>query len=377
MSLHAKNRVVFLRSIIRSYYRLKPLEEPLYLHMREIALESLEDGKYIRHLSFPYMERLYEFLESGKTPLHLYYSSALYSDPSASSMDSKGWQGSELVFDIDADKYPGCSTRLTICLGAGAAGGGGECPPGVESVEYKPVKWECIVRAWRDVTELYSILRGELGFKSIEVYFSGNRGFHIRVLDEEILQLTRDQRRLIADYVACSNLDTRRVLPSFRGRVLFREREREHGLRRRVLEAALARGLARKGTVAGLKGLVVEEEVVSKLIGEQCINIDKAVTVDTSRLSRFINSLNMKSGLRVARLKPDSSIEDLNFTFFSPFRGVVKVKPVVSIQGLQVLDESISLKAGETISLKAPLAVYLAIHGLVFPVEWSGIEVKL
>ncbi|MGB9828386.1 MAG: DNA primase, partial [Thermosphaera sp.] len=90
MSLRDQSSIV-LRNIIRSYYKKRPLQPPPEIHKREIALESLEDRAYLRHLSFPYMDRLYEYILSKKTPLHLYYSSALYENPSAQPMEAKGW----------------------------------------------------------------------------------------------------------------------------------------------------------------------------------------------------------------------------------------------------------------------------------------------
>jgi len=378
MWLHGKNRGVFLKRLIRSYYGLKPLEEPSNLHMREVALESLEDGKYIRHLFFPYMEQLYDYILNKKTPLHLYYSSALYGDPSAEDMELKGWQGSELIFDIDADKYPDCGHSITICLKSAVITNEGKCPTGEEPINYSYVPWECIVRAWESVLMLRDILREEFGLTRIEIYFSGNRGFHVRVLDEAVLTLSRDQRRLLVDYVTCSNLDVDRVFPSYRGKTVFRRLELEHGLRRRVLSRAISRGVAREGEVAGLKGVyVVDSDVVNELVRECCLELDKVVTIDTSRLSRFGNSLNMKSGLRVTRLDPGLDLAGMGFRDFSPFKGSVRVRPLVTVSKLNVLDTVVDLKKGERIYLEAPYAIYLVIHGIVDPEGFEGVEVKL
>jgi DNA primase small subunit len=372
---HGKTSV-FLKKVIRDYYRLRPLEEPGNLHMREIALESLEDRRYIRHLSFPYMEQLYNFIETVKTPLHLYYSSALYSNPSAEEMEAKGWQGSELIFDIDADKYPGCRQRYLICSKSGAIINEGEsCPSGEEPLEYSPVSWECILEAWSDALKLRDILVQDFGFNRVKIYFSGNRGFHVRVLDEEALPLTREQRRLIADYVACSNIDVDRIFPSYKDIVVFRRVE--YGLRRRVLELAISRKLVKERTVAGLRGLTIHKSALDELIQESCVKVDKVVTMDTSRLSRFVNSLNMKSGLRVVEVVPTMDLRGRGFTDFSPFHGKVVVKPLVNASQILVLDKFIGLRKGEIISLEAPYALYLAVHGLVEVRDSSGVEVKL
>jgi len=65
------------------------------------------------------MTHLYKYILEEKTPIHLYYSSAYYEEPSADKMDLKGWLGSDLIFDIDSDHYPGCDKTLSICIGSG------------------------------------------------------------------------------------------------------------------------------------------------------------------------------------------------------------------------------------------------------------------
>ncbi|MEM2026058.1 MAG: hypothetical protein QXW94_07185 [Desulfurococcaceae archaeon] len=60
-----------MKRIIRSYYMKKPLEEPNDLHKREIALESLEDNVYIRHLAFPYIDALYHYISENSITLVL------------------------------------------------------------------------------------------------------------------------------------------------------------------------------------------------------------------------------------------------------------------------------------------------------------------
>lgn len=374
------NRTVFLKNIIREYYARKPLEEPSMLHKREIALESLEDGVYIRHLAFPYMNLLYEYITKQKTPLHLYYSSALYTTPDASKMEDKVWEGSELIFDIDADKYPGCEKKIWICPSTGEIYQEEveSCRMGGKPVEYSFLDWTCIEKAWQDVLSLVEILTLEYGFSNIKVYFSGNRGFHVRVLDEQVYLLSREARRAIADYVSCEGLDRDRMFPSLRGSILFTQSE--YGLRRRVLEKARVKGIVVKKEVDKSRKPIIYEAIDStyldELLNEVCIKIDKAVTMDTSRLSRFGNSLNMKAGLRVREVSLNTDIHGINYSYFSPFKGFIKVKSLVTGE-FNALDSKVSLSHGETIKLEAHIGLYLVIKQLVYPVDYSELEVKL
>jgi len=370
------SRSVFLKTIIREYYKRRPLEEPPSLHKREIALESLEDSAYIRHLSFPFIDQLYNYILTVKTPLHLYYSSALYSNPSAQLMEEKMWEGSELLFDIDADKYPECASKLYLCSsGELLASGSEKCPDNSKPLEYTNVSWNCIIKAWSSAVTLMDILHSELGFRDVKLYFSGNRGFHVKVLDDKALTLTRDERRAIASYVSCEDLRTERIFPTVKKTVVFSTSE--HGLRKRVLEEALKRGKAVfRDKAYGLRNVyLVNIEDLGEILREECIEIDKAVTMDTSRLSRFNNSLNMKAGLRVTGINSSKSVENMTYEDFSPFTGIVKIKPNIT-GSLEVLDKRLELIRGEVIRVDAYLGVYLVVKNVATPVDTSDLGIK-
>ncbi len=370
------SRVSFLKTIIREYYKRRPLEEPPNLHKREIALESLEDGVYIRHLAFPYIEQLYNYILSIKTPLHLYYSSALYANPSAQLMEDKSWEGSELLFDIDADKYLECVTKLYICSdGTLLEESVDKCVDGSKPLEYVNVSWNCIVKAWSNVITLVDVLRRELGFREMRVFFSGNRGFHVKVVDEKALLLGRDERMHIAGYVTCEDLRVDKMFPAIGDKVIFSTSE--HGLRKRVLEEAIKRGVAMfKERAYGLRHVyIVSLRDLEVILKDTCINIDKVVTMDISRLSRFNYSLNMKAGMRVINVNLNKDINNASYEEFSPFTGSVKIKPVVT-GTLEVLDRKLNLTRGEIIKLEAYLGVYLVVKNIALPVDISDLGIK-
>lgn len=375
--LEQTSRFNFMRKIIREYYKLKLLEEPSDLHKREIALESLEDGAYIRHLAFPYMKLLYDYITTVKTPLHLYYSSALYAAPDAERMENKVWEGSELIFDIDADKFEGCSQEIWICPNSGDLYTQRieHCPKGEKPVVYNPLPWNCLVRAWNSVMRLVEVLQEDLGYKRIKIYFSGNRGFHVKVLDTSILQLDRESRRAIADYISCEGLLFEKVFPLFNERAVFSRPE--FGLRKRVLDVASQHGIVERREIKGSKNLeLVELDKLKSILNEVCINIDKAVTMDISRLSRFGNSLNMKAGLLVKELDLNTNIVSLGYSSFSPFKGSIKIKPLITSR-MQILDNQLDLIRNSVFKSEAYIGVYLVTKGLAIPIDVSELEVKL
>ncbi len=366
-----------IKQLIREYYSRKPLEEPSYLHKREVALESLEDSAYIRHLSFPYMENLYNYILNYKTPLHLYYSSAMYAHPSAQRMEDKLWEGSELLFDIDADKYPECSTKYWICPDTGEIYESEveKCKSGSNPLEYVNVPWSCIEKAWEEALKLVDILSEDLGFKDIKVYFSGNRGFHVKVFDSRALHLSKDARKAIAEYVSCTGLLPEKVMPEHKGKVIFTSTE--HGLRNRVLRELLKRGLGElKPSFKGLRNVyVVDAKAAWDVLREVCVEVDKAVTMDISRLSRFGKSLNMKSGLRTLELNKNKEITSLGYNSFSPYAGVIRLKPLVTAK-LPVLDKQVELVRGGELKLEAYLAIYLIAKGVALPTDVRDLEVR-
>ncbi|MEM4976001.1 MAG: DNA primase small subunit domain-containing protein [Desulfurococcaceae archaeon] len=368
----------FLKQLIREYYSKKPLEEPADLHKREIALESLEDESYIRHLSFPYMDDLYNYILRVKTPLHLYYSSAIYANPSASRMEDKIWEGSELMFDIDADKYKGCEIKYWICPRTGSIHEVeiDKCENGDKPLVYSYIPWNCIVNAWNDVLKLINVLKDDFGFERIKIYFSGNRGFHVKVFDTKALLYDRDTRRAIAEYVSCSDIVLEKMFPAYRNNVVFGKKEL--GIRKRVLDLATARGLVKlKKEFKGLRDVfIVDVENVQKLLEEVCIKVDKSVTMDISRLSRFNGSLNMKSGLRTAEVDLGKGIEGFTYASFTPFKGSIRVRSLVTAK-IPVLDSTVDLSKGSIIKLDSYIAIHLIVKGFVVPVDASDLEVKV
>jgi DNA primase small subunit len=365
---------LLLRKLLRSHYRRRPLLEPEYLSKREIAVYSLEDKVYIRHLSFPTMKQLYDYILGKKTPLHLYYSSAYYEDPSAEDMESKGWLGSDLIFDIDVDHFEGCNNILSFCIGEGKVYEGKikACGDSSKPIGYPLISFDCIRRGWSEARKLIEILRDDLGFKRIDMLYSGNRGFHVRVLDNEAKVLTGDHRRQIVEYLTLRNIDVNKIFPAAsRGGYVYFSRQ-EYGWRRRVLEDLTIKGIVES---VGEYKRAPQDKIAESLQG-LAVNLDPVVTMDVSRLSRFPYSLHGKSGLAVYPLKPGDNLAGYMYGSFTPFNGRIKVEPLITYTGLPVLDSKINLKKGIELHLPAYQGVYLALKGLVLIKDISGVEVE-
>ncbi len=155
--------------------------------MREFAFVYFNSEGMHRPVAFRSKSEVKKFLKK-KTPLHSYYSTAYYSNPEAPMAD-KEWLGADLVFDLDADHIPG-SEQLNY----------------LEQLE--KVKEKCMLLINDFLIEDFGIEE-----KNMELFFSGNRGYHIHVRDDKVLSLSKQARREIVDYITGVGLDLDVILP--------------------------------------------------------------------------------------------------------------------------------------------------------------------
>ncbi|MGZ7119778.1 MAG: DNA primase catalytic subunit PriS, partial [Methanobacterium sp.] len=147
-----------------------------FVENREFGFDHFGRGPNDRYKVFNTPNYLKRFLKS-KTPFAAYCSVAFYEKPRR----RDGWVKSELVFDVDAKDIPlrtcGCDNVCEICLD-----------------EAKEI-----------VGGISDALKQDLGLRNIHLIYSG-RGYHVRVLDEDIMKLDSDVRSEILKYVAGTDL---------------------------------------------------------------------------------------------------------------------------------------------------------------------------
>lgn len=140
---------------------------------REFGFDHYGKGPNDRYKTFPDDLRLKRFIKV-KQPFAAYVSVAYYDKPK----QRKGWQKSELVFDVDAKDIP-----IRTC----------DCKEG-------QVCDKCLNQAKEIVLMIKDVLKGDLGLKNINLIYSG-RGYHVRVLDESVMDSSTDMRGEIVQYV--------------------------------------------------------------------------------------------------------------------------------------------------------------------------------
>ena len=178
---------------------------PERLNQRELGYVSFK-GVMKRHMCFTNAEEMRIFIRRA-VPLHVYRSSAYYMHPAAPTGD-KEWLGADLVFDIDADHLEtGCRRKhdFNICQRCGEAQ-----PLDVDACrcgnKLSTISWvcgECVAEARRELLKLLTILEDDFGLSKDDftIQFSGNRGYHLIVSNQEILELDSRFRQELVNYV--------------------------------------------------------------------------------------------------------------------------------------------------------------------------------
>ena len=176
-----KESTEFVKNRFREYYETNDIELPDRFGRREFAFVLFDSKGMFRHISFDKKINLTNFLKE-KSPAHVYYSSAYYKKPDASTMQEKQWMGAELIFDLDSDHLPNAE-KLSYA----------------ESLDLVKKEFKKLVEEF---------LLGDFGFneKYLELYFSGGRGYHAHVKDPKVFDLDSNERREIVDYITGRNL---------------------------------------------------------------------------------------------------------------------------------------------------------------------------
>ncbi|MCH7659621.1 MAG: DNA primase small subunit PriS [Euryarchaeota archaeon] len=323
----------YLRGRFRDHYRRETVTPPPAAAGREWGYIPWRAGgpTMIRHRSHLDLGDIDDFL-ARERPRHVYFSAGTYDDPGAGSMGEKGWRGSDLIFDLDADHLPGVT-------------------PGEDS--YKEMLEACKGA----LHKLLSFLDSDFGFSDLTIVFSGGRGYHVHVRDSEIQELERDGRREIVDYVRGIGLDFEELISretvaglgrrtpaekrSLDTRGGWSKRAHEHvmDLVREVSEADDERAVAQlkgfegigegkaKAALRAMRENRTEIESgnvdvhpaffsLAKVVAAESVTrdnapIDEPVTTDTNRLIRLPGSLHGGSGLAVKRLSREE-LEDFS-----------------------------------------------------------------
>ncbi len=178
-------------------------------HQREFGYLTFKEKYMVRHRRFEQIANFRTVL-ADTVPSDVYHSCAYYENPDFD-MDKKGWIGSDVVFDIDADHIPTPCNKIHDefrCTKCGFEGRGitpEECPC-CGGTKFETKIWACdlcIQSARDEAAKLLDMLEKDFGFaqREMRVFFSGHRGYHIHIENEAVRSLDAMARKEIVDYV--------------------------------------------------------------------------------------------------------------------------------------------------------------------------------
>jgi len=291
---------------------------PEKIHLHEFGFRHFEGEKMHRHLSFKNSGELHAFVLKF-APSDIYCSSSLYSRPTEP-MDKKEWGGSELIFDIDGkDLHLECAlthnyTKCHDCksIHPGVLAKCTNCNSSRIYIIDVPCK-NCIVSLKKEVTKLVNFLIDDFGIErsDIFIYFSGNNGFHLHVLDSDYYPLLSNERSEMASYLLGKGFKMEtlgikktqgdKFVPLSKSKQLL-----EAGWRDRILKKLKINFYSSKNSDSDFSKQIEKlenamkcdfQQMVLKTVDDLSVKIDPMVTMDIHRIFRLPGSLNSKSGL--------------------------------------------------------------------------------
>ena len=306
----------FIRQRFTEYYKKTVLVAPPALEQREWGFVLFNPGasemRMRRHVGFSGRDELFEYLKN-LVPQHTYYSTAYYEKPDAGTMADKGWCGADLIFDLDADHIVRGAYDLMLA------------------------------RVKEETEKLIAMLLDEFGMdpKTIELVFSGGRGYHVHVRDLAFRGWGSAERRELIDYVCGIGIDPAAMLtgkksktPGWQNRYRAALIEYIQWVGTLPEPEAMAHltgmeGIGKESAITFLKkreeilteierhpspSILKTNRVLSVVISQQegefkkrllshAALADEPVTTDTKRLIRLPTSLHGGSGMRVQPLE--------------------------------------------------------------------------
>jgi DNA primase small subunit len=297
----------FVEGAFKKYYfeHFDLLHIPKRAAEREFGYQKFNSGMN-RHLSIKSDEEL-RLLLITNIPSDVYCSNALYSFPNLP-MSEKDWKEADLIFDIDAkDLNLDCRKNHTCikCLTCGEVSSLNTSCLSCHSpkIEKKSVNCDlCINGAKKEILKLKKILEDDLDIKkeTIQVYFSGNEGFHVHVNNSSYQKMGSRERNELVDYIMFRGAmpETFGMKKTQPGRSSFAEIN-ENGWRGRVSKEIFGSKSKRSKAITDIisNGYSVFQHRLDSLKEILGVKIDPNVTIDVHRIFRLPGSINSKSGM--------------------------------------------------------------------------------
>jgi len=305
--------ISYLKSAYRAYYYRAgdSIGFPDQIKSREFGYIPFGGGM-VRHLSFKSSgDATVEILR--QSPSSVYCSNATYESPTLP-MESKGWKGAELIFDVDATDIPTSCKKghdfwyCEKCHSSGKLPRPHVCPRCKgPTADFHGTCRFCLDAAREHTLRVIDFLAEDFGVKAKDIvgFFSGNRGYHLQVYDSRFHPLDQKARAEICDYMLGSSLPPSQTVAATLRRRPSGSQAAAFGWMRRIATYAQSKSDSSR-TV---------QKLVSEAVVSQRAMIDASVTTDIHRVFRLAGTLHGNTGM--AKTKVDS------FESFDPERDPV------------------------------------------------------
>jgi DNA primase small subunit len=373
------------KSAFRGYYfNAKAVVDTLgKIEQREFGYMHFGQAGMVRHLSFRALGELTAALVR-EVPSDVYCSNAYYRFPTAP-MQEKEWLGADLIFDIDGkDLELPCIPYHSYAVCAGCGHASAPAPEKEKSKEYSCLSCsskkiervsipcgKCIEGSKKEVRLLMEFLTGDLGIQkeNINIYFSGNNGFHVQIADDSYVPLDSSARSDLAGYISGTGLmaesvGVRKGKAENLAFIKFPASGLAYGWRSRIAGKLKIDGssvIKLKNIVEQKGGYAAFKAELDMMAREMGVRIDPQVTTDVHRVFRMPGTLNSKSGLGKVRCDDLDSFDPfVDACMLGDGKVSVKIKTPVKLK-LKNKSYNISKESAE---LPSHVAVYLICKGL-------------
>ncbi len=272
---------------------------------REFGFQQFNSGM-TRHITIKNDKELHLMIMNN-APSDIYCSNAYYSFPNLP-MAEKDWKEADLIFDIDSkDLNLNCRVDHT-CIKCQSCNEvfveNSKCPK-CSSIKFDHKSLtckNCMQAAKEEVKKLSHVLSNDLGIEqqNIEVFFSGNEGFHVYAYNSQYQKLGSRERAELVDYIMF-----RGTIPETFGFKKFKPDKSsfldfdDTGWRGRLAKHLFGTKSKRTKQITQIlsNGYSSFQNKLEDARNEIGIKIDSNVTMDIHRIFRLPGSLNSKSGL--------------------------------------------------------------------------------
>ena len=385
-NLIAVKTISVIKKAFREYYfnHSRAIEEPLKMEQREFGYMHFGQAGMLRHLSFKNMKELDAMLVR-EGPSDVYCSNAYYRFPTQQPMQEKQWLGADLIFDIDGkDLGMPCvpSHSYSVCINCGYVSRPPEqdeerssysCPScGCKKADHVSIPCsKCMDGSKRQAKRLMDFLLADIGLEhsAINIYFSGNNGFHVHINDDACGSLDPQARSDLVGYLSgkglmLESIGVRKTNTESSFSIKFPKSGLTYGWRRRIAEKLkidMTSAIKLKNIVNQYGGYNAFKVELDKLAKDMGVKLDPQVTTDVHRVFRMPGTLNSKSGLSKAKSSDLHSFDPfVDACLLGDGNVSVRVKTPVKLK-LKRNSFNISKESAE---IPAYAAVYLMCKGL-------------